>query len=291
MGEPRLLSGAPIAQRIRDEVAREVEVLAARRVHPQLAFVYPAGDEGARSYAVSQRRACEAVGIAYTERPLAENAGQPGLLAAVRSLTEDPAVTGILLHAPLPPSMDAEAAYRAAGPAYDVEGLHPETYGRMAAGRGTIVPCTAAAILELLRGYALPLTGKDLVIVGRSPSVGRALALLALRDKTGPTVTICHSGTPDLAAHTRRADVVVVAAGRPGLLTGEMVREGAVVVDVGTNPVRKPDGTTGVVGDADFASVAPKCAAISPVPGGVGPVTSALLLRNVVASAKLQFPA
>ncbi len=290
MGEPLLLKGAPVARRIREEVAKDVTALKARQVHPHLAFVFPSADGGARSYAESQRKSCEAVGIAHSVHPLPEPPATESLVALLKALQADPGVTGILLHSPLPPPIDEFAARGAIKDDWDAEGLGATPVGRWYLGAPGAVPATPAAVLELLSASGIPLAGKDLVIVGRSAAVGRTLAVLALRDRKGPTVTICHSATPDLGAHTRRADVVVVAAGRPGLLRGDMVREGAVVVDVGTNMVRGADGTESLVGDVDFASVAPRCAAISPVPGGVGPITSALLLRNVVACAALQFP-
>lgn len=290
MGEPVLLKGAPVAKRIREEVAREVEALKARNIEPHLAFVHPEADGGARSYAESQRRSCEAAGIVHSTHPFPAGASTATLVAAVSALQGDPAVTGILVHSPLPAPIDEFAVRAQIADDWDAEGLGAKTVGRWYLGAPGSVPATPAAVLELLAASGIPLAGKDLVIVGRSAAVGRTLAVLALRDRKGPTVTICHSATADLAAHTRRADVIVVAAGKPGLLRGDMVKDGAVVVDVGTNMVAGPGGAETLTGDVDFASVAPRCAAISPVPGGVGPVTAALLLRNVVACARLQFP-
>jgi len=290
MGEPLLLKGAPVAARIREEAARDVEALKARNVHPHLAFIYPESDGGARSYADSQRKSCEKAGIGYTARALPEPVSQAALTAAIESLRDDPAVTGILLHQPWPKSVNEIEARLGIGASHDVEGLHPHAMGLLALGAPVQEPCTAAAAIEMLKAAGQPLAGKDLVIVGRSPAVGRALALLLLKDKKTPTITICHTATADLGAQTRRADVLVVAAGRPGLVTGEMVKEGAVVIDVGTNVVKAADGTEKLVGDVDFASVAPRASAITPVPGGVGPVTSALLLRNIVMCARQLFP-
>ena len=290
MGDPVLLRGAPIAQRIREEVARDVEALKARNIHPYLAFIHPEGDGGAVSYAESQRKSCEKAGIGYSARPMPAPVTQEALLAVIAGLRDDPAVTGILLHSPWPREIDEVAARVALGAAHDVEGLHPEAIGRLALGAPAQVPCTAAAAVEMLAASGRPLAGADLVIVGRSPAVGRSLALLLLKEKKTPTVTVCHTYTVDLAAHTRRADLLVVATGKPGLVTGDMVKEGAVVVDVGTNMVKAADGTEKLVGDVDFATVAPRASAITPVPGGVGPVTAALLLRNVVICARQLFP-
>jgi len=285
VGEPVLLKGAALAQSIREVVVRDVDALKAQAIHPTLAFVYPAGDGGAISYAEAQSRSCGKVGIGYRACPL-ENPTQVTLLETIRVLKEDPEVTGILLHSPWPKTVDELAARLRIGATHDVEGLDPAALGLLALGAPVQVPCTAAAALEMLKASGAPLAGQDLVIVGRSPAVGRSLALLLLKDKKAPTITICHTATADLAAHTRRADLLVVAAGRAGLVTGDMVKEGAVVVDVGTNMVAAPDGTDKLVGDVDFASVAPRVSAITPVPGGVGPVTAALLLRNVVACAR-----
>ena len=285
MGEPKLLKGSAMAQAIREVVVREVDALKAKAIHPTLAFVYPDGDGGAISYAESQSRSCGKVGIGYRACPL-ENPTQVTLLETIRVLKEDPEVTGILLHQPWPKTVDELAARLRIGASHDVEGMDPAALGLLALGAPAQVPCTAAAALEMLKASGAPLAGRDLVIVGRSPAVGRALALLLLKDRQAPTITICHTATADLAAHTRRADLLVVAAGSAGLVTGDMVKDGVGVVDVGTNVIAAPDGTDTLTGDVDFASVAARAAAITPVPGGVGPVTAALLLRNVVICAR-----
>ena len=278
-----MLKGAPIAQRIRDEVAAEVIRLTNQRgITPHLAFVFPDGEPSAQSYAVSMRKNCEKVGIIYSEHRLSVPLQQAELMEMVERLTNDREVTGVVIHSPMPKPLDHIAAIARMDVVKDAEAVHPETYGLLAMGAPQQVPCTAAAVFELLRASAVPLAGKEAVIVGRSPGVGRALALLLLAEKQGPTVTVCHSATGDLPAQTRRADFLIVAIGRPGLITADMVKPGAVVVDVGTNVVRGPDGTERLVGDVAFEQVSQKCQMITPVPGGVGPVTTACLLRNVV---------
>ena len=286
MSGPVVLKGGAIAQRLRDSAAQEAARLKGKGIVPKLASVLAAGAGDARAYADSQRRACEKAGIEYAERLLEASASQADLLALVEELKRDGSVTGVFLHEPMPAGLDLAGARMALGPGKDVEGMHPALMGMLALGEPVRVPCTAAAVAEILRECGVPLAGADLVIVGRSPIVGRALALLLLTDRKAPTVTVCHSATADLAAQTRRADFLVVAMGKPAFIKAGMVREGAVVVDVGTNVVKGPDGSDKLVGDVAFDEVAPKCRVITPVPGGVGPVTTACLLRNIVACAE-----
>lgn len=290
MVQPVLLHGAPIAQRIREDAAAGVARLKERNIHPHLAFIYPSADGGAASYADSQRRSCDKAGILFSAHDIPAGTTQAGLDALIDRVKGDPAVTGVILHSPLPKPLDDLAARLRLGPDLDVEGLHPDALGRLVLGAPQLVPCTPAAAIEMLKASGISWDGKHLVIVGRSPSVGRSLALLLLAERRAPTVTLCHSATSDLGAVTRTADLLVVAAGRPGLIRGDMVKEGAVVVDVGTNPVKDAAGKSTITGDVSFIDVLPRCAAITPVPGGVGPVTAALLLRNVVECADLQYP-
>ncbi len=285
MADPKLLKGSDLARKIRDEAAALVAGLRAGNAVPMLAFVYPAGDPGAEAYAASQKKACEKADIGYRAIGLRPPLSHVTLAGTLKVLRDDPDVTGILLHAPLPKIIDEVEIRIAIGPDHDVEGLHPENIGRWFLNGEAPLPCTAAAVLELLKEHEIPIGGMHMVVVGRSPSVGKALAVLALKEKEAPTVTVCHTGTSDLAGATREADIIVMAAGKPGLLTGDMVREGAIVIDVGTNTVKGADGNDQLVGDVDFASVSQRCSAITPVPGGIGPVTSALLLRNVAAAA------
>jgi len=285
MAEPVILKGGPLATRIWEEAASGAAKLRERGITPHLAVVLASGEPEARAYADSQRKACEKAGIEYSERVLGAPFSQDNLNAILAELNADQKVTGVFIHEPMPGSIDLLAARLALGPGKDVEGMHPELLGLLAMGTPSRVPCTAAAVAELIRECGIPSAGKDLVIVGRSPIVGRALALLLLVERKAPTVTVCHSATEDLAAQTRRADFLVVSIGRAGFIHGDMVKEGAVVIDVGTNVVRAADGTEKLVGDVDFEKVAPRCRVITPVPGGVGPVTTSCLLRNVVAAA------
>ncbi len=286
MSEPVLLKGAALAKRIREEAATEAARLRERGVLPHLAAVLASGVPEARTYADSQRKACEKAGIGFSEHVIGPPFNQEDLMAKIEGLKADPVVTGVFLHEPMPGSIDLSSVRLALGPEKDVEGMHPALMGQLALGTPVRVPCTAAAVAELIRECGAPLAGKDMVIVGRSPIVGRALALFLLVERKAPTVTICHSATSDLAAQTRRADFLVVSIGRPAFVKGDMVKEGAVVIDVGTNVVRADDGTEKLVGDVAFDEVAPHCRAITPVPGGVGPVTTAILLRNIVSAAR-----
>jgi methylenetetrahydrofolate dehydrogenase (NADP+)/methenyltetrahydrofolate cyclohydrolase len=286
-----LLKGGPIAQKIRDSVAADVAKLKARGVHPHLAFITPRGDPGAEYYADAQKRACEKAGIGHSVHVLSTSHTQDELLRTLTAVANDPKVTGIIVHSPMPAPLDLNSArLLALPPDMDVEAVLPQTYGRLAAGVVRQVPCTADAALELMKASGVAFEGREAVIVGRSVTVGRPLALLLLNDRKGPTVTVCHSATADLPSHTKRADFLITAIGKPGFVTAEMVKPGAVVIDVGTNAVKQGDGTEKTTGDVDFDAVAAICGAITPVPGGVGPVTTACLLRNVVNCAKFLFP-
>jgi methylenetetrahydrofolate dehydrogenase (NADP+)/methenyltetrahydrofolate cyclohydrolase len=231
-----------------------------------------------------KRAACEAAGIVARDHLFPDGLDEAGLVRLVGDLNADPAVHGVLIQLPLPPGVDEDRVISALDPAKDVDGLHPENLGRLLAGEPATVPCTPAGVLEILDHYGVELKGAEAVVVGRSRLVGKPLGqLLLLRHAT---VTTCHTRTRDLGAHTRRAEVLAVAAGRPGVVTGDMVRPDAVVVDVGVN--RLPTGK--LAGDVDFASVAPRVRAITPVPGGVGPMTVAMLLKNTLAAARRRLP-
>jgi len=236
-------------------------------------------------YLASQSRACQRIGVRYRNDRLAAGATQEALAAHLRALASDPRVTGIILQLPLPAGLDARAAQGLLDPRKDVEGVHPENLGRTAGARGLLTPCTAAAAVHILEAEGVPLRGAEIVMVGHSEIVGKPAALMLL-DRLA-TVTVCHVGTRDLAAHTRRADVVLVAVGKAGLIRKDMLRPGAVVVDIGINVVDDGAGGSRVVGDVapDAAEVA---GLLTPVPGGVGPVTVAILLRNTVRAARLQ---
>ena len=229
-----------------------------------------------------KHRDCAQVGIASIRRDLPADATQAQVEAVVDELNADPACTGYIVQLPLPAGLDAHAVLNRMDPAKDADGLHPANLGKLVLGEPGPLPCTPRGIAELLRRYGVPIAGADVTVIGRGITVGRALGLLLTRRTENATVTLCHTGTKDLAAHTRTADIVVVAAGRPGLLTADMVKPGAAVVDVG---ITRTEPTAGLVGDvaADVAEVA---GWLAPMPGGVGPMTRAMLLANVVEAAE-----
>ena len=274
------LSGTEPAAAIRAQVAAAAAELAAAGTLPRLAVVVATADQSSAWYVRSIARAAERTGIACSVVDLGETATPDRIRAELATLSGDPAVHGIILQTPLPADAVFKDLTASIDPAKDVDGANPLSLGRLAAGLPAFPPATAEAVLTLLDHHGVPLAGAHAVVVGRSTVVGKPAAhLLLQRDAT---VTVCHRGTKDLAEITRSADVLVAAVGRPNLITAEHVAGDAVVVDVGTNPT--PDG--GLVGDVDAASVAGRVAGLTPVPGGVGPVTTALLLRHTVASAR-----
>lgn len=275
-----ILDGKAVAARVLDEVRAGVTRLRERTgVTPTLAVVLIGDDPASQVYVRNKKRAAELVGIASRDRLHPGGLGPAELLALLRSLNADPAIHGILLQLPLPTGLDEDAAIAAIAPAKDADGLHPENLGRLLAGHPTVVPCTPAGCLEILDHYGAKLEGAEAVVVGRSSVVGRPAAhLLSCLDAT---VTLCHSRTRDLGSHLRRADIVVAALGRPRFIRGEDLKPGATVIDAGVNV----EGSR-VAGDVDFESASRVAAAITPVPGGVGPVTTAMLLSNAVAAAE-----
>ena len=276
-----ILHGKPVQERVLAEVKAGVDRLrAARGVTPGLAVVLVGDDPASQVYVGHKKRAADTVGITARDCLYPEGLGQQELEDLLRSLGADPGIHGILLQLPLPKGLDEAAALAAIVPDKDVDGLHPTNLGRLLAGEPGTVPCTPSGCLEILDHYGAKLEGAEAVVVGRSRLVGKPLAQLLLARHA--TVTMCHTRTRDLAFHTRRADVLCVAAGRPRMITGDMVKEGAWVIDVGVN--RLPTGK--LAGDVDFDSVSPRAAGITPVPGGVGLLTIAMLLRNTLAAAE-----
>ena len=275
-----IIDGKAVAAEIREQVAEDVAQLVTDRGSPPgLATVLVGADPASQIYVAGKHRACAEVGIASIGRELPEDAGQDELLAVVSELNADPAVSGIIVQLPLPGHLDAARATSAVDPAKDVDGLTPTNAGLLALGRNGLVSATPSGVIELLRRYDTPLEGAHAVVVGRSDLVGKPVASLLLAENA--TVTVCHSRTRDLEQVCLSADVLIAAVGRPRLVTGEMVREGATVIDVGMN--RTDDG---LVGDVDFEAAAERARAITPVPGGVGPMTIAMLLRNTVKAAR-----
>ena len=277
----RILDGKAAAAQIRAELAERIERLAAAGRRPGLAAVLVGDDEASRIYVGAKQRAAAATGIGSRRASLPADASQRQVLDAVAELNADPAVHGIIVQLPLPDGLDPVAVQEAIDPAKDVDGLHPWNEGRLLRGDPAFAPCTPAGIVELLRRERVPVEGSHVVIVGRGLLVGRPLAVLLSAKKAGAnaTVTLCHTGTRKLSGFTREADVLVAAAGRPAMITPDMVRPGAAVVDVGNHRV---DGA--LVGDV-APEVAEVAGALTPVPGGVGPMTVAMLLANTVRAA------
>jgi methylenetetrahydrofolate dehydrogenase (NADP+)/methenyltetrahydrofolate cyclohydrolase len=275
-----IIDGKAVAARIREQVAEDVALLVSERGSPPgLATVLVGADPPSQIYVAGKHRACAEVGIASIGRELPEDAGQEELLAVVSELNADPAVSGIIVQLPLPGHLDAARATSAVDPAKDVDGLTPTNAGLLVQGRDGLVPATPSGVIELLRRYDTPLEGAHAVVVGRSDLVGKPVASLLLAENA--TVTVCHSRTRNLEEVCLSADVLIAAVGRPRLVTGEMVREGATVIDVGMNRTHE-----GLIGDVDFEAAAVRARAITPVPGGVGPMTIAMLLRNTVKAAR-----
>ena len=279
----KILDGKMVAATVLDGVRAGVQAFtAAHRVTPTLAVVLVGDFAPSKIYVRNKKRAAEQVGIASRDVLFPEGCTQDELLAALGRINRDPSVHGVLLQLPLPKGLDEDAAVAAIAPEKDADGLHPANLGRLLTSAPGLVPCTPAGCLEILDHYGIALAGAEAVVIGRSRLVGRPLAQLLLNRHA--TVTMCHTRTRDLAAHTRRADVLCVAAGRPQVVTGDMVKPGAVVIDVGIN--RLDSGR--LVGDVDFESASARAGAITPVPGGVGPMTVAMLMRNTLRAAQLQ---
>ena len=282
-----LIDGKQIATEIRAEIRERVALLKQeRQIIPGLGVLLVGDDPASRSYVTAKERACEEAGIYSMEVKLDADAALEEILAVVDQFNEDDRVHGILVQLPLPNSAWEKQVIERIDPNKDVDGFHPVNVGRMMLGHPCFLPCTPHGILHLLKRTTSQVGGADIVVVGRSNIVGRPLAnLLSLKSDLGnATVTLCHTGTLDIGAHTERADIVIAAAGRPNTITADMVKEGAIVIDVGVNRVPDESKKSGyrLVGDVDFDGVSEKAAAITPVPGGVGPMTIAMLLHNTV---------
>ncbi len=275
------LDGRAIAERIRAEVRERVARLAERDRTPNLVSLQVGESEPSRAYLESQRRACAEVGILYSHVQLDAGVSERQLVAHVRGICANPEVSGVIIQLPVPERLDVHQAYRAMDPRKDVEGMHPHNLGSVMLGEAGLQPCTALAVRELVHAAGVPLAGAEVVVIGHSDVVGKPIAVLLLNENA--TVTVCHARTRELAAHTRRADVLVVAVGKAGLIGREHIKPGVVVLDVGMNYL---DGAARPVGDVRFDEVFEHVGAITPVPGGVGPVTVAMLLRNTVAAAE-----
>jgi methylenetetrahydrofolate dehydrogenase (NADP+)/methenyltetrahydrofolate cyclohydrolase len=279
-----ILDGKKLAQQLRSELAEEVvEFIQNNGVVPCLAAVLVGGDPASEVYVRNKRRACEEVGIESQLHRLGGDASPDDLLKLIARLNKDAEVHGILVQLPLPAQMDKNRVLSAVSPIKDVDAFHPENVGRLVQGRPRFLPCTPQGVQQLLLRSGIEICGRHVVILGRSEIVGRPLSImLSQRGPAGDaTVTLCHSRSPNLPSITRSADILIAAIGRPHFVTADMVKPGATVVDVGINRT-----DTGVVGDVDFNAVASVAGAITPVPGGVGPLTIAMLLRNTLSAAQ-----
>ena len=275
-----ILDGKATAAAIKEDLARRVAALARAGVVPGLGTVLVGDDPGSHAYVAGKHRDSVQVGITSIRRDLPADASQHQVEAVIDELNADPACTGYIVQLPLPAGLDAHRVLNRMDPAKDADGLHPVSLGRLVLNEPGPLPCTPRGIVELLRRYDVPIAGADVTVIGRGITVGRALGLLLTRRSENATVTLTHTGTKDLPGHTRRADIVVVAAGRAGLLTADMVKPGAAVLDVG---ITRTDA--GLVGDV-APEVAEVAGYLAPMPGGVGPMTRAMLLANVVDAAE-----
>jgi methylenetetrahydrofolate dehydrogenase (NADP+)/methenyltetrahydrofolate cyclohydrolase len=282
---PVIIDGKATATRCNKETGRDIAALQARGITPGLAVVLLGEHPASQAYVRSKDKTCRELGMHSRKLELPAATTQEDLLRLIAELNADPSIHGILVQSPCPPHIDESAVVRAIDPRKDVDGFHPLNVAALAMeDPSALVPCTPLGCLELLRAHGIATAGARAVVVGRSLIVGKPMALLLVAKGTDATVTIAHSRTSDLAAVTREADIVIAAIGRPNFLGAEHIRDGAVVIDVGINRIDDPADPRGyrLVGDVDFEAVAPKCRAITPVPGGVGPMTIAMLMRNTV---------
>ena len=289
-----IISGKEIAAEIREELKSEVTSMRQRGVTPGLGVILVGEDPASKSYVTAKERACEEIGIFSDDNRVPESTTQDELVSLIKRMNEDEKIDGILVQLPLPSHMDEDAALLAVTPEKDVDGFHPVSVGRMVIGQETYLPCTPHGVIEILHRKGVKTEGAEVVIVGRSNIVGKPLANLLIQktDRGNATVTVCHTRTQDLKAHTLKADILIAAAGRPEFITADMVREGAVVIDVGVNRVDDASKKRGyrLTGDVDFAGVSEKASMITPVPGGVGPMTITMLMSNTVKSARRRLP-
>ena len=271
-----ILDGKALAAKVKEELAARTLALKAKGITPGLGTVLVGDDPGSHSYVAGKHRDCQEVGINSIRVDLPADATQADVLAAIRELNSAKDCTGYIVQLPLPPGIDTQIILEAIDPEKDADGLHPMNLGRLVAGYEAPLPCTPRGIVELLNHYKVPLNGAEVVVIGRGLTVGRPLGLLLTRKRENATVTLTHTGTKDLAAHTRRADIVVAAIGQPHFLKAEMIKPGAAVLDVGISRTE-----AGLLGDVD-PGVREIASWIAPMPGGVGPMTRAMLLTNVV---------
>ena len=286
----KIIDGKQVAADMRAELKTQVANLKKDNIVPGLAVVLVGEDPASKSYVTAKERACENLGIFSDDNRLPADTSQDDLMALIEKLNKDPEINGILVQLPLPKHLNESEVLLAIDPAKDVDGFHPVNVGKMVVGEKAFLPCTPHGIIQLLMRSGVQLEGAEVVVVGRSNIVGKPIAnMLIQKSPTGnATVTVCHTRTKNLAEHVRRADIIIAAAGRPNTVTADMVKDGAVVIDVGVNRVEDASKKRGyrLVGDVDFEAIAQKASLITPVPGGVGPMTITMLLYNTVESAK-----
>jgi methylenetetrahydrofolate dehydrogenase (NADP+)/methenyltetrahydrofolate cyclohydrolase len=286
----KLIKGGEVSKQIRQELIEEIKRLKQQHgISPGLATILVGEDPGSKVYVGQKEKACNELGIFSQRTDLPAQTTEADLLALVEKYNQDPKIHGILVQLPLPKQIDANRVINAINPDKDVDCFHPFNAGRLMIGTYRFLPCTPHGIMELLRRSGISTEGRHVVVVGRSNIVGKPIANLMLQPAPGgnATVTLCHTGTKDLASFTRMADILIVAIGRPKAITADMVKEGVVVIDVGVNRIGKsPEGKAILAGDVDFDAVQEKAAAITPVPGGVGPMTIIMLMKNTVEAAK-----
>ncbi len=285
-----IIDGKQIAADVRAEVAAKVSELKKKGVEPCLAVILVGENPASVSYVTGKRKALAEVGMADRSIQLPESTSEAELLELIASLNADSSVHGILVQLPLPKHIDEDKVIMAIAPEKDVDGFHPVNVGNMMIGRPGFLPCTPHGIIVLLQKMGIETAGKHAVVIGRSNIVGKPVSILLARKDVNCTVTMCHTGTKDMGAITRQADIVVVASGHPHTLTGDMVKDGAVIIDVGVNRIPDASKKSGfrLIGDCDFDDLVEKASYITPVPGGVGPMTIAMLMQNTLQSAQRQ---
>lgn len=289
----KIIDGKAISEAIRSELKERVVALSAKGVTPGLGVILVGDNPASRSYVTAKERACESIGIYSDDNRLPENTSEADLLMKITQMNEDTRIHGILVQLPLPKHIDESTVLLAIDPAKDVDGFHPMNVGKMMIGEETFFPCTPHGVVQMLMRSGIETAGKHVVVVGRSNIVGKPVANMLLQKKEGAnaTVTLCHTGTTDLPSFTRQADILIAASGWPNTVTTDMVKPGAVVIDVGVNRVEDASKKSGyrLVGDVDFNGISEVASHITPVPGGVGPMTITMLLYNTVLSAETEF--
>ena len=289
----KIIDGKAIAEAVRSELKERVAALSAKGTTPGLGVILVGDNPASRSYVTAKERACESIGIYSDDNRLPADTSETDLLNKINQMNQDSRIHGILVQLPLPKHIDESTVLLAIDPAKDVDGFHPMNVGKMMIGEETFFPCTPHGVVQMLMRSGIETAGKHVVVVGRSNIVGKPVANLLLQKKEGAnaTVTLCHTGTTDLGSFSRQADILIAASGWPNTVTTDMVKPGAVVIDVGVNRVEDASKKNGyrLVGDVDFDGVSTVASHITPVPGGVGPMTITMLLYNTVLSAEIEF--